>query len=507
MGSIIGIDLGTTNSVAAILVEGNVTVILHGDDQLFPSVVARHADRQYIGKSALKQAANNPRNTIFAVKRYMGKPYYDRDVQTALQQAAYTVMPDINQGIWLNLDGVLYSPEDVSALILGAIKRNAEAYLGAPVTDAVITVPAYFDHDQRNATHRAGQKAGLQVQRIINEPTASALAYGLADIRDQRIAVYDMGGGTFDVSFLETTRGVFKVLSTRGDPFLGGNDFDQRITDWLSETFYQQTHIDLRQHPRALHNVRIAAEHAKKRLSFQPQVQISLPNLIQGQRLEAVLSQSAFETMVEDLIQRSLDLSYVAMQDANLRRTDIDTAVLVGGMTSMPYIQRKITQFFGKLPRVVPNPEEIVAVGAAIQGGIINGDIRNIRLIDVVPHTLRIKTEGNRADVVINRNTPIPVRKTFEVCPIRDNQTAVNIEILQGEHHIAHRNKSLGYFTLDGIPPGRRGTVFIEVIYDVDVNGMLDVSARELTTNRRHAIRLTPHGMLDDGDTTEVEVF
>ncbi|MBO9368189.1 MAG: molecular chaperone DnaK [Chloroflexi bacterium] len=497
MSKIIGIDLGTTNSVAAILINGEPQVIPSAEgERLTPSVVAvTPKGERIVGRAARNQAIINPENTIFSIKRFMGRKLNDPQVEQARQRMPYRVLGAPNGDVRVMLGGREYTPQEISAMILAKIKADVEAYLGEAVTQAVITVPAYFDDAQRNATRDAGRIAGLEVVRIINEPTASALAYGLDRKKDEIIAVYDLGGGTFDISILQVTDGVFQVLATSGDTFLGGDDFDRRIMEYLIEEFQQESGIDLSQDRQALQRLKEAAEKAKIELSTLLQTEINLPYLAADSRgprhLVRTLTRARLEQLTADLIERTLEPTRQALSDAGLKPEDVDEVVLVGGMTRMPAIQERVRRFFGKPPHKGINPDEVVAIGAAIQAAILQGEMHDLLLLDVTPLTLSVETVGGVATPIIERNTTIPTRRTQIFSTATDNQTQVVIHVVQGERPMAADNKSLGVFILDGIPPAPRGVPQIEVTFDIDANGILKVTARDKATGRSQHITIT----------------
>jgi molecular chaperone DnaK len=497
MSKIIGIDLGTTNSVAAILINGEPQVIPSSEgERLTPSVVAvTPKGERIVGRAARNQAIINPENTIFSIKRFMGRKLNDPQVEQARQRMPYRVLGAPNGDVRVMLGGREYTPQEISAMILAKIKADVEAYLGEAVTQAVITVPAYFDDAQRNATRDAGRIAGLEVVRIINEPTASALAYGLDRKKDEIIAVYDLGGGTFDISILQVTDGVFQVLATSGDTFLGGDDFDRRVMEYLIEEFQQESGIDLSQDRQALQRLKEAAEKAKIELSTLLQTEINLPYLAADSRgprhLVRTLTRARLEQLTADLIERTLEPTRQALSDAGLKPEDVDEVVLVGGMTRMPAIQERVRRFFGKPPHKGINPDEVVAIGAAIQAAILQGEMHDLLLLDVTPLTLSVETVGGVATPIIERNTTIPTRRTQIFSTATDNQTQVVIHVVQGERPMAADNKSLGVFILDGIPPAPRGVPQIEVTFDIDANGLLKVTARDKATGRSQHITIT----------------
>jgi len=493
MGKIIGIDLGTTNSVGAVMSGGEPVVIPSAEgERLVPSVVAVNKNgERLVGRVARNQAITNPGNTIFSIKRFMGRKFDDPAVQKALKMVPYKVSKAPNGDLRVNLAGKEYSPPEVSAMILSKIKRDAEAYLGEPVTQAVITVPAYFNDAQRNATKDAGKIAGLEVLRIINEPTASSLAYGLDKKKNEVIAVYDLGGGTFDISILDVGEGVFQVRSTSGDTFLGGDDFDLRIIDYIADQFKKDNGIDLRNDRQSLQRLKEAAEKAKIELSSTIQAEINLPYITADasgpKHLVMTLTRSKLEQLTEDLIERSLNPVKQALDDANLTKKDIDQIVLVGGMTRMPRIQSEVQKLFNKEPHKGVNPDEVVAVGAAIQAGVLGGEVKDILLLDVTPLSLSVETLGGVATNLIKRNTTIPTRESQVFSTASDSQT----HVLQGERPMAVDNKSLGKFILDGIPPAPRGIPQIEVTFDINANGILEVTAQDKATSRSQNITIT----------------
>lgn len=508
MGKIIGIDLGTTNSVVAVMEGGEPTVISSAEgERLVPSVVAVNKNHErLVGRVARNQAVVNPENTIFSIKRFMGRRYDDPEVKKALTRVPYKVTAAPNGDVRVVLDGKEYSPPEISAMILAKLKADAEAYLGEPVTQAVITVPAYFNDAQRNATKDAGRIAGLEVLRIINEPTASSLAYSLDKKKDEVIAVYDLGGGTFDISILDVGEGVFQVRSTSGDTFLGGDDFDQRIIDYIADEFQRDNGIDLRKDRQALQRLKEAAEKAKIELSSMMQTEINLPYITADasgpKHLVMTFTHAKLEQLTQDLIERTLGPVRQALKDAGLQPSDINEVVLVGGMTRMPAVQEAVRKLFGKEPHKGVNPDEVVAVGAAIQAGVLGGEVKDILLLDVTPLTLSIETLGGVATPMIERNTTIPTRKQQIFSTASDNQSQVEIHVLQGERPMAADNKSLGKFILDGIPPAPRGVPQIEVTFDIDANGILKVTAMDKATGRSQNITITASSGLSE---TEVE--
>ncbi len=497
MSKIIGIDLGTTNSVGAVMMGAEPVVISSAEgERLVPSVVAINKNHErLVGRVARNQAIVNSQNTIFSIKRFMGRKYEDPEVQRTLPRVPYTALPAENGDVRVKMDDKEYSPPEISAMILAKIKRDAEAYLGEPVTQAVITVPAYFNDAQRNATKDAGKIAGLDVLRIINEPTASSLAYGLDKKTNEIIAVYDLGGGTFDISILDVGEGVFQVRSTNGNTFLGGDDFDQRIIDYFVQEFQKTNGIDLRQDRQSLQRLREAAEKAKIELSTMMQTEVNLPYLTADasgpKHLVMTMTRAKLEQLTADLVEGTLTPLKQALADAGLSTSDINEVVMVGGMTRMPAVQEAVRRYFGKEPHKGVNPDEVVAVGAAIQAGVLGGEVKDILLLDVTPLSLSIETLGGVATPQIERNTTIPTRKSQVFSTASDSQTQVEIHILQGERPMALDNKSLGKFILDGIPPAPRGIPQIEVTFDIDVNGILKVTAQDKASGRSQHITIT----------------
>jgi len=504
MGKIIGIDLGTTNSVVAVMEGGESTVIPSAEgERLVPSVVAVNKNHERLtGRVARNQAVVNPENTIFSIKRFMGRKYSDPEVNKARTRVPYQVAEAPNGDVRVVLDGKEYSPPEVSAMILAKLKRDAEAYLGETVTQAVITVPAYFNDAQRNATKDAGKIAGLEVLRIINEPTASSLAYGLDKKKDETIAVYDLGGGTFDISILDVGDGVFQVRSTSGDTFLGGDDFDLRVIDYLADEFQRESGIDLRKDRQALQRLKEASEKAKIELSTVMQTEINLPYITADasgpKHLVTTLTRAKLEQLTSDLVDRTLDPVRQALKDASLEPSQISEVVLVGGMTRMPAVQDAVRKLFSKEPHKGVNPDEVVAIGAAIQAGVLGGEVKDILLLDVTPLTLSIETLGGVATPMIERNTTIPTRKNQIFSTASDGQSQVEIHVLQGERPMATDNKSLGKFILDGIPPAPRGVPQIEVTFDIDANGILKVTAQDKATGRSQNITITASSGLSE---------
>jgi len=510
MGKIIGIDLGTTNSVVAVMEGGEPVVISSAEgERLVPSVVAVNKNHErLIGRVARNQAVVNPENTVFSIKRFMGRKFNDPEVNAAIEKLPYKVTEAPNGDVRVVLDGKEYSPPEISAMILGKLRADAEAYLGESVSQAVITVPAYFNDAQRNATKDAGKIAGLEVLRIINEPTASSLAYGLDKKADEVIAVYDLGGGTFDISVLDVGEGVFQVRSTSGDTFLGGDDFDQRIIEHIADEFKKDSGIDLRNDRQALQRLKEGAEKAKIELSTMMQTEINLPYITADasgpKHLVMTFTRAKLEQLTADLVDRSLGPVRQAIKDADLDRTAIDEVVLVGGMTRMPAVQDAVRKLFDKEPHRGVNPDEVVAIGAAIQAGVLGGDVKDILLLDVTPLTLSVETLGGVATPLIERNTTIPSEKSQIFSTASDSQPQVEINVLQGERPMASDNKSLGRFVLDGIPPARRGVPQIEVTFDIDANGILKVTASDKATSRSQHITITASSGLSDDEVEQM---
>jgi len=497
MSKVIGIDLGTTNSCVAIMEGGEPVVIANAEgSRTTPSMVAfTDSGERPVGQQAKRQAVTNPENTLFSIKRLIGRKFDTEAVKKDIAISPFKIVKAENGDAWVEVRGKQYSPPEISAMILQKMKKTAEDYLGETVTDAVITVPAYFDDSQRQATKDAGKIAGLNVLRIINEPTAAALAYGLDKKKDEKIAVFDLGGGTFDISILELGEGVFEVKSTNGDTFLGGEDFDQKVIDWIADEFKKEQGIDLRSDKMALQRLKEAAEKAKCELSTSMETDINLPFITADatgpKHLTLKLTRAKLEGLCAELIAKLEGPCRTALKDAGLSPSDIDEVILVGGMTRMPIVQAKVQEIFGKTPNRGVNPDEVVAIGAAIQGGVLRGDVKDVLLLDVTPLSLGIETLGGVMTKLIDKNTTIPCRKSQVFSTAADNQPAVTIHVLQGEREMAGDNKTLGNFELTGIPPAPRGVPQVEVTFDIDANGIVHVSAKDLGTGKEQSIRIT----------------
>ncbi|MBJ12540.1 MAG: molecular chaperone DnaK [Candidatus Marinimicrobia bacterium] len=504
MGKIIGIDLGTTNSCVAVLEAGEPSVINNPEGgRTTPSVVAFAKDEErLVGQAAKRQAVTNPQNTIFSIKRFMGRLF--KEVNNEIKEVPYTVDKNSSGAVVVKAGGKEYTPPEISAMVLQKLKQQAEDYLGADVTDAVITVPAYFNDSQRQATKDAGKVAGLNVQRIINEPTAAALAYGLDKKNEEKIAVFDLGGGTFDISVLEIGDGVFEVKSSNGDGHLGGDDFDQKVINWIADEFKKSDSIDLKSDPMALQRLKEAAEAAKKELSTSKQTDINLPFITADaagpKHLNLTLTRAKFEELVEDLANRTVGPCVQALKDADISAEDINEVILVGGSTRIPKIQEKVREIFKKEPNHSVNPDEVVALGAAIQGGVLSGDVDDILLLDVTPLSLGIETLGHVSTRLIERNTTIPTKKSQIFSTAADNQTSVEIHVLQGEREMAADNKTIGRFHLSDIPPAPRGTPQIEVSFDIDANGIINVNAKDKATGKEQSIRIEAASGLSESE-------
>jgi molecular chaperone DnaK len=508
MGKIIGIDLGTTNSVVSVMEGGEPVVIPNAEGQrTTPSVVAfTKKGERLVGASAKRQAVTNPENTVFSIKRFMGRFY--NEVGQEIKEVPFKVKAGNNNVVVVSAGDKEYTPPEISAMVLQKMKQTAEDYLGQKVTEAVVTVPAYFNDAQRQATKDAGRIAGLDVKRIINEPTAAALAYGLDKKKDEKIAVYDLGGGTFDISILDIGDGVVEVKSTNGNTHLGGDDLDQRVIDWVVNEFKIQEGVDLKKDPMALQRIKEASEKAKMELSGTTQSEINLPFITATEsgpkHLNITLTRSKFEQLIDDLAKSSLDPCKQALKDASLKASDIDEVILVGGSTRIPLIQKYVKDFFGKEPHKGVNPDEVVSVGAAIQGAVLTGEVKDVLLLDVIPLTLGIETLGNVATKLIEANTTIPTKKSEIFSTAADNQTSVEIHILQGDRAMAKDNRTLGKFILDGIPPSPRGIPQIEVTFDIDANGILHVNAKDKATNKEQSIRIEASSGLSEAEVEKM---
>ena len=511
MGKIIGIDLGTTNSCVAVMEGGDAAVIANVEgNRTTPSIVAfSDNSERMVGQVAKRQAVTNPERTLYAIKRLIGRKYNDAEVQKSVEISPFKITEGKGGSAAIEVEGKSYTPAEISAMILGKMKQTAEEYLGEEVSDAVVTVPAYFNDAQRQATKDAGKIAGLNVQRIINEPTAASLAYGLDKKGEEKIAVFDLGGGTFDVSILEIGDGVFEVKSTNGDTFLGGEDFDMRIVNWLADEFNRDQGIDLRADKMALQRLKEEGEKAKMELSTTMETDINLPFITADstgpKHLNMKLSRAKYESLVEDLVERTVEPCRIALKDAGLTASDIDEVILVGGMSRMPKVQEKVKEIFGKTPHKGVNPDEVVAIGAAIQGGVLQGDVKDVLLLDVTPLSLGIETLGGVTTKLIEKNTTVPTKKSQIFSTAADNQPAVSIHVLQGEREMAQDNKTIGRFELSDIPPAPRGVPQIEVSFDLDANGILHVSAKDLGTNKEQSIRITASSGLTEEEIEKMK--
>jgi molecular chaperone DnaK len=506
MGKVIGIDLGTTNSCVAVMEGGDVVVVPNGEgSRTTPSMVAFTEGERLVGQIAKRQAITNPESTVYVVKRLIGRKFEDPEVKRSVSLVPYRIVPNENGDAWVQVQARNLSPAEVSAMVLAKMKQTAEDYLGEAVTEAIITCPAYFNDAQRQATKDAGRIAGLEVLRIINEPTAAALAYGI-DKQDQakseKVAVYDLGGGTFDITILELNQGVFEVKATNGDTFLGGEDFDQRIIDWLAARFLDQTGIDLRRDRMALQRLKEAAERAKHELSSATETEVNLPFIAADgtgpKHLAETIDRPTLEKLVDDLVAKTIEPCKVALRDAGITAQQLDTVILVGGMTRMPRVQEAVRRFFGREPHKGVNPDEVVAVGAAIQGAVMKGEVKDVLLLDVSPLSLGVETAGGVFTKIIDKNTTVPCKRSQVFSTAVDNQPLVSVHVLQGERGMAADNKTLGRFELVGIPPAPRGVPQIEVTFDIDVNGIVHVSAKDLGTGKTQQIRITASSGLSE---------
>ena len=511
MGKIIGIDLGTTNSCVAVMEGGDPIVIANVEgNRTTPSIVAfTDNNERMVGQVAKRQAVTNPERTLYAIKRLVGRKFSDAEVQKSIEISPFKIVEGKDGSAAIEVEGKAYTPAEISAMTLGKMKKTAEEYLGEEVTDAVVTVPAYFNDAQRQATKDAGKIAGLNVQRIINEPTAASLAYGLEKKGEEKIAVFDLGGGTFDVSILEIGDGVFEVKSTNGDTFLGGEDFDMRIVNWMADEFNRDQGVDLRGDKMALQRLKEEAEKAKMELSTTMETDINLPFITADasgpKHLNMKLSRAKYESLVDDLVERTVDPCKTALKDAGLSASEIDEVILVGGMSRMPKVQEKVQEIFGKAPHKGVNPDEVVAIGAAIQGGVLQGDVKDVLLLDVTPLSLGIETLGGVTTKLIEKNTTVPTKKSQVFSTAADNQPAVSIHVLQGEREMAQDNKTIGRFELSDIPPSPRGVPQIEVSFDLDANGILHVSAKDLGTNKEQSIRITASSGLSEEEIEKMK--